>query len=485
MQDRFRMATLLALTAGVTGRTFAESASIPSASPTSWANVRDYGAVGDDKTDDTGAIQKAVDSKKGGVWLPKGRYRITKPVTIELDRLGPTSICGDGTATIVMAGPGPALHLIGTHEGTADPSTVKPNVWRNQRMPLIDGFEIMGDHAEAVGVRAERTMQAVFSRLVIRKALHGIHLVTRNRNAIISECHVYENRGVGVFMDGCDLHQINICNSHISYNGGGGVVLRKTSVRNLQIGTCDIEGNMDPNGPPTANVLIDSSTGQGLGNWDIREGAIVGCTIQHTGGAPDSANIRFIGRDGTPPLTVGRFTISDNVMSDVQVNIHLKNARGVTITGNTLWRAVQHSLLIENSSHIVVSANLLERNPAYRDFTTGSGVVLRDCQDCTLTGLHIHDTRQAGAGLVLERCKWCNITDNIVVDCDNAGVLMEDVEHVRMSDCIVRDTRKKAVDPIALRLTGGKGNMIVNNLLAGKAEVAPGTAHLAGNYDGR
>jgi len=449
------------------------------------ANVLTYGAKGDGVADDTDALQRAVDAKRRAVRLPKGRYRITRPIVVDLDRVGPMSIVGDGTATLVMAGPGPAIHLVGTHGGTADPKTVKPNVWQNQRTPLIDAIQIVGDHPQAVGIRAELTMQPVFSRLTIRKALHAIHLVTRNRNVIVSECHLYENRGVGVFMDQVDLHQINVANCHISYNGGGGIVVRDSSVRNLQIGTCDIEGNMSPDGPPTANILIDTRRGKRKGDVDVREGAIVGCTIQHTGKAPGSANVRFIGRNGGPPLSVGRFAIADNAMSDVCVNIHLQHARGVTITGNTLWRGFEHNLLVEGSSHILVGSNLFERNRIYRPLIAHNGVLFRDCTDCTLTGLHIHDTKQPGAGLILQRCQWCNVTNSLILDCDHAGVLMEDVEHVRLSDCIIRDSRPNAQNPIALRLTAGRGNMIVNNLIAGRTEIAPGTARAAGNYDGR
>ena len=461
------------------------SAAGPKPSARGTVDVRDYGAVGDGEADDTAALQRAIDAARGGIWLPRGRYRVTRPIKIELDRVGPTSIVGDGTATIVMAGAGPALHLIGTHGGTADPETVKPNVWANQRSPLVDAIEIVGAHPEAVGVRAEGTMQPIFTRLTIRKALHGIHLTRRNRNVIISECHLYENRGVGVYLEGVDLHQINIANCHISYNGGGGVVLRHSSVRNLQIGTCDIEWNMSADGPPTANVLIDTHKGKGLSNYDVREGAIVGCTIQHKGAVPGSANVRFIGRDEGAHLTVGRFAIADNAMSDVAVNIHLVNARGVTVTGNMLWRGFEHNLLVEGSSHILVASNMVERNPIYKPLTAHNGLRFRDCHDCTLTGLHIHETKQPGAGLVLERCKWCNITNSLIVDCDHAGVLLEDVEYVRLSDCIIRDARAKTAEPIAVRLTAGRGNMIVNNLLAGRTDVAPGSAHLAGNYDGR
>jgi hypothetical protein len=288
-----------------------------------------------------------------------------------------------------------------------------------------------------------------------------------------------------VYLEQVDLHQINVANCHISYNGGGGIVVRDSSVRNLQIGTCDIEANMSTDGPSTANVLIDTRRGRRKGDCDVREGAIVGCTIQHTGKAPNSANIRFVGREGDPPLSVGRFAIADNAMSDVAVNIHLKNARGVTITGNTLWRGFEHNMLVEGSVQILVASNLLERNRVYKPLTAHNGALFRDCRDCTVSLCHIHETKQPGAGLILERCRWCNVTDCQILDCDHAGLLMSDVEHVRVSGCIIRDTRAGVRDPIAICLTSGRANMIVNNLLAGRTAIAPGSGQVAGNSHGR
>ena len=75
------------------------------------------------------------------------------------------------------------------------------SVWRNQRTPVVVGLEIVGAHPEADGIEATGTMQLTVTRTVIRKVRHGIHLVKRNRNVVISDCHIYENRGVGIFYD--------------------------------------------------------------------------------------------------------------------------------------------------------------------------------------------------------------------------------------------------------------------------------------------
>jgi hypothetical protein len=448
------------------------------------ASVRDFGAVGDGKADDAGAFQRALDSGRGDLFVPRGTYRLGKTVVAELDRIGPLSITGSGTATIIMAGPGPAIKLIGTHEGTAAPSSVKENVWLHQRMPTVSGLEIVGAHPEACGIEATGTMKAIFSKLSIRKALHGIHLTTRNRNVIISDCHIYENHGIGIYLDDVDLHQINVGDSHVSYNAGGGVVQRAGNVRNLQIGNCDIEANMGQQTSATANLLIDATGGS------IGEIAVTGCTLQHTHSAPGSANIRIIG-EGAPRTYAegerrgGNVTITGNILSDVQTNIHLSKVRGVTIVGNTVWKGYEGDFLIEDSSDVAIGSNVLDRNPRYHygdGAAANRGVIFRNCEQVTVTGLNINNVRRKEAAVILEKCRDFTISGCVILDCDGCGILMDNVQNTVVSGCVVRDSREQA-DTAALVLRKGKDNLIVGNLLAGRLDIAAGSAKLANNLE--
>jgi hypothetical protein len=430
--------------------------------------VHDFGAVGDGKADDTAAIQAAVDARIGEVRLPRGTYRITRPIAIDLDEVGWTSLSGGGVARIVMAGAGPAVRFVGTHEGTASPRSVRPNVYARQRMPAVEGVEFVGAHERAGAIQATGTMKLTVTRVVVRECLHAIHLVERNRNVIVSDCHLYHNRGVGVYLDDVNLHQINVTGSHVSYNAGGGIVVRAGNVRNLQVSGCDIEGNMGPAGAPaTANILID---GRG-GDAGTAEVAIAGCTIQHTAAATGSANIRFVGADAKDRRW-GHLTIADNVLSDVQTNIDIEKARGAIITGNTMWQAVQHNLRVRDSSNVVVGPNLADRNPQYwRQDRAGEGLVFESCRDCTITGLHVNGVRQAGAGLILRNCRRMNVSNCTVLDCQTAGMLLADVSDSRVSGCLIRNDRAEAEAWRSLRAIGGRGNVIAGNVFGGPADI--------------
>lgn len=448
-------------------------------------DVNQFGAIGDGLADDTAAIQKAVDSKIGEIRFSRGTYRITKPIIIDLERIGPTSILADGPARIVMNGPGPALRFVGTHKGTASPDTFEDNVWKNQRSPMVDGLEIVGDHADARGIEASGTMQLTVTRVVIRKTLHGIHLVNRNRNVIISNCHIYENRGVGIFYDHVNLHQSNIIGCHVSYNNAGGIVIRGGDVRNVHIGTCDIEGNMGgPDSEPTANVLLDSTGGS------IGEITIVGCTIQHEHTAPNSANIRINGESTVRPFTeetrTGNITIADNVLSDVQVNVDLENTRGITITGNTIWKGYTHNMRVANCTSVVVSNNVFDRNPRYHYGDGGTarlGLLFSDSDGFTINGNHIQGVGDIDAAVHLRRCRRFNISQFTILDGGRCALLLEDVSDSIISGCLIRDDGEKREETHSIQVRGGSGNMVVNNLFGNRVSIQERSAHARDNFE--
>jgi hypothetical protein len=426
--------------------------------------------IGDGTTDDSAALQALLD-RGGLVTLSKGTYRITRPLVIDLDKTGFTAIDGGTVARVVMAGAGPAFKFVGTHAGTADPKTFQANVWEKQRMPAFTGVEIIGDHPEADAVEATGTMQLSITRVLIRHCRHGIHLTTRTRNIIISDSHIYENRGIGIYFDAVNLHQTNVTGCHVSYNDGGGIVVRAGEVRNLQVTGCDIESNQGTAGPPTANVLIDSTGGTNA------EVAVTGCTIQHNHNAPGSANIRVKGPSvkwpGTDELRDGHVTITGNVLSDVKVNVHLDHARGVVMTGNTCWTAYEHNLLVEDSASVVVGPNNFDRNPRYNREEkpdTANDLVFRRCSDCTLTGLHVTGVRAARAGVTLEACDRFNVSNLTILDCDGAGLLLNGVTNSRIGGCLIRDDRPGAAS-VSIRSLNGKDTTIADNALGRPTDI--------------
>lgn len=435
------------------------------------ADVRDHGAKGDGKTDDTDAVQKAVDAG-GEVRFGRGTFRLTRTIRVELAKTGVISLIGENVATIEMHGAGPAFLIQGSVRRSASPEDFEEGFWPQERMPVVRGLTFVGRHPESIGLRAVKTMQFTVTQCHFRHLLHGIQLSERNRNFIVSDTHIYNCRGIGLYVDHCDIHQLNVGNCHISYNGGGGIVGIGGAIRNLQIGNCDIEANVDPKTPPTANVLLDSRGGS------IGEVEITGCTLQHYPNVPGFANIRFIGHSTAVPFTPerrhGNLIITGNLLNDADVNLHLDGARGAVISGNSIHLGTTHDVLIENSSQIVFSHTVMDRHPRYNpDNPKGlkftQGIVFRNSDNCTLTGLRINGGK-AAAAIAIHGGERHLISNCSVANVEGVGILLEGVSHSLVTNNLLDAS---ATGPVALRLKGGSGNLVDRNLIRGGTEIDP------------
>lgn len=423
------------------------------------ASVRDFGAKGDGKTDDTQALQHALEKGDGQVSLPRGEYLITRPLVVPLEKFGTVSIAGQGgTPRVLMAGAGPAFHLVGTHKKSALPAHFVEGVWQHERMPTVRDLEIVGKHPQADGIRIEGAMQPTLHTVLIRRCRHGVHLPNRDRNVLISDCHIYDNSGIGIFLDRLNLHQINITGSHISYCKQGGIKVVGCEIRNLQICGNDIEYNFDTEAESSADILFDCREGT------VREGTIVGNTIQAKF-SKNGANIRMIGAKDHPNA-VGLFAISGNLIGSQETLIHLRAARGVTISGNCLYSGQHHAVHAEDSEHIVVGPNTVDHNPEYPGKSTDH-LRFERCRNVNLTGLVIQHTREPEkdeeASVVLKECQNASVTGCQILGARRRGVSIQGGAVVRVSDCTIRG--KKGNYQCAVEADGAAPVMVVNNFL--------------------
>ena len=430
--------------------------------------------------DSADALQQVIDESNGNLMLGRDSVvRITKPLVFDLSKHGAVAVKATGGVTIVMDGPGPALRFVGSHEGTASPKSFKPTTW-NERMPMVSGIEILGNHAEADGIELEQTVGVVVSGVSVRWCRHGIHLIKRNRNVVVSDCHVYENSGVGIYLNDVNLHQIIVGTSHISYNRQGGIVVRDGNVRNLQVTGCDIEGNMPDDETPTktANILIDVSGSPDTRAKSIAEIAITGCTIQHSANysrdrnktvAPGGANIRLAGKSIYP---IDSVTISGNVLSDTTTNIDIDHARDVAITGNNFFAPMPANLHVGNSKRVVVSSNTF--NP--RQFVRPGTITFEDCEDCVVANSTLHKFATDSGALILNRCSGFTLNGLNLSD-GGSGIVLRDTIDTTISSCRVTRTADGATD-ISID-SGSKNILLVGNAFSGTSDISAGAIAVA------
>jgi hypothetical protein len=430
------------------------------------SNLRAFGARGDGQADDTAALEHAIEQGDGRIRLPRGSYRITRTIEIDVAARGPVSIEGSGgTARIVMAAPGPALRLLGTHDGTGDPGTRSDSVRLQQRMPTISGLEITGEHPEADGIELVGTMQPILTSLLIHGVRHGIRLHKRNRNVLINHCHLYNNTGIGIFFDEVNLHQVNITGNHISYNRLGGIRLERSEVRNLQITGNDIEYNnhaehgTEPE--PTAEIYVDVSAA----GASVNEVTVASNTIQATP-SEGGANI-FIRDDQQQNLRPGLWTISGNIIGNQQNNIHLIGCRGMVISGNSIYSAANRNLLLEKCELVTIGNNNFRRHSP----SLGSGVRLVDSSDCILNACSwLDDSEQgqaSGASLLeLVRCQRISVGHCQLLDGVPLGIDVVDSSWVTIANCLLTDRRSPPLAQHLVRFRGrGEANLLNGNQL--------------------
>jgi parallel beta-helix repeat protein len=425
------------------------------------SNVRNFGARGDGRSDDTAALQHAVEQTGDGLLeFPRGDFRIARTIEIKLDDHGPLGLAGGGVGRVTMTGRGPAFRFVGTHTKNADPTSFAPGVWQKERLPLLQGLEIVGAHPEADGVEFLRVMQPTLIGLLIREVRHGVHLVERNRNLLLDSCHVYNCRGVGVFFDQVNLHQAIIHGCHISYCKGGGIKVQGGEIRNLHITGNDIEYNFDPAANESADVWIDGGEG------GVREGSIVSNTIQAKV-SPGGANVRFIGPADVNKVSM--WTVSGNHFSNQTVNVHLKNCRGMVLTGNSIALSQERNIVLEGSRYIVLGPHSLDHNPDYKQETT-DGIRLRDCDGCSLNGVLLEGVKagsdREGGALEVWNCRETSIVGCQVFEPKFRGIFVADSRNTRIADCTVTD-RGGGPMLAAIEVAGkSPGTLIRGNLVS-------------------
>lgn len=210
------------LTASVqTALTAASSALQPNANGlTDWYNVKKYGALGDGNTDDTVAIQAALNaaaSAGGGVvYLPAATYVISN-ITLDTN----VTLCGAGWATILQAKSGTTGYLI----ALTQPSTSRQVTIRDLALLTPYGGAAAGhillDNTGWAGGDPFDCMHRVLNVFSFNSGGDAFHFGSNTRALVVSGCSQYQATGFGFhFEGGCTDSFISHCNSGPSGNHG-------------------------------------------------------------------------------------------------------------------------------------------------------------------------------------------------------------------------------------------------------------------------
>ena len=235
-------------------------------------SVTRFGAVGDGVTDDTAAIQAAIDAAAGRpVLIPEGTYRVTSGLSYNTTGLGVVSglkLIGDGKFKTVLNNATGGV-LITCTSGTSNTDF--------QYDVLLENFSITNSTSSAntIGIHLIGVFQSAIRNVrIVDQASHGILMLST----------------VG---DATDCSQVDIELCDMTDNGGWGVIV-----------------NADPNAINSEisvkKCRVVSNTLGGIAYYStiqctIQDNAIaynggVGVVVSHAGG-PYSKNVRIINNE--------------------------------------------------------------------------------------------------------------------------------------------------------------------------------------------
>lgn len=308
-------------------------------------NVKDYGAEGDGTTDDTTAIQNAIDAAEtlagtvgsASVYFPGGAYLISSTLTVQQDCIELVGCGGGADSSLSGVGPGVGSVLVPSadfanntyvlnvsndsknrplagvrmrgfriHEDTELNNTVNGIYWKVYRGFMEDVFiEDMSGNGLVIqghGSPAWNTYESKFHNVHVRQCngSYGMGLLSNTADMHFTDCVIQGNDGVGLYVSGgASCHYVschmtgNLNNVHL--DGGGsrskfiGCKFETPDQHNVFLdatdsGMADIHFagcNINTHSQTADNTYDSFHVGRSSGGNTI-SGTMVGCTFQET-----------------------------------------------------------------------------------------------------------------------------------------------------------------------------------------------------------
>lgn len=359
----------------------------------------EFGAVGDDSTDDAAAIQAAVDAvtDNGIIWCPAGNYRISVPITlpvraqIDITFMGPRHAAGCQIS--------PTTGFVGDALFDIGDGTILVERW------TVDGISFRGRDGAGTelaisGVRIRRSAQwqiinSFFSSLEI-----GIEIpaATATSVGLIAHNVIGSNNVQGISADkvsdiriiGNDLQEgDNSLGSALAIRaidiarGGPRMLIANNKINDWAgagIVAAAFGSNTDGFGTISGNTI--ENTGDGISLAEDTGATIVSNTITRTGSG--GSGIDVLADD---------VSVVGNMISGHTDGINLGASRG-TIVGNTIRNVDAKGIDIAGATFMVVSGNRIYDDQGVP--TMDNGIIERlGADDNLIVGNHVTNSNTA------------------------------------------------------------------------------------------
>lgn len=368
------------------------------------ANARDFGAVGDGTTDDTAAIQAALDSAADRVFIPAGTYKITAALTAPSG----VEVYGEGAQSILKLFANSNVVLI---DGAS-------NVYLHDF--AIDGnsatYTSASNNAVFIEWRVTAGANVRLGKLYIHDiggaGVLGLAAVgTPSSGVQIEECRVENTGAHGIILQDY-ISDVSICNNTVKASGLGfadrpGITASRYG-KNVVVSNNICVGSASALGTSVHGISIDGTENatcignivSGWKGYGIEVGFVTNGTFQ--GNSITACTRASIALSGV------QSTASRNINVSVLGNVcNSGSGEGVYafVTGGT------GTVFHEN---IVVSGNVVNGS------TASSGIQMGFVNRLTISNNSVNSCFLSGA--YVDNCKDINIVGNTIINNNCAAI---------------------------------------------------------------
>lgn len=311
----------------------------------------DFDAVGDGTSDDTTALQNAINAAQSTgrpLFIPVGTYKTTTGLIV--------------TAPIYIFGAGPYKSIIRPTSGT-NGINISPAIL--SKGPTFENFGIAYSSPAASGDGINVTASsgevdgAYFRNLAITNAFNGIYFI-RAAYWTVDGCAITDSGQSGVFVENqnnIDAGDSTITNSiifnptvtgstnGIVWRGSGGLRISNNKINDVQTG---INIQMPSAGGNTGDILITGNSIEAVGLAGVQNGI----SLQRLGTTGTLHSVLMTGNQ------LNGWANSINVLLDA-TGPWITN---LTVLGNIIWGntgAASNGIIVNSVANFVVSDNAL------------------------------------------------------------------------------------------------------------------------------
>lgn len=337
-------------------------------------SVKDFGAVGDGTTDDTAAIQAAIDAVSatgGAVYVPSGAYLVSGLSITAVSAAGG----GLNTSRFRLFGDGHNSILKGS---SASPVlTVGDSAGSRVHDVELDGLQFHGAATAANGVKLSNASRVAIKNCRVYAATGAGVLLTDDSYGPhdINHCLIRDNGSHGIHVDDGTANNgnaLSVVQSVVNINGGSGIRIDSGSA--IMIAGNDIESNAD------SGIVLCAAGTRAVSGAQIAGNYFEG----HAAGTWKAAIVTLSGARGVV-ISSNQIKVSDNsgqlygiyAARSYAHTIHGNSIVGVSVTGTGVHFTDETHTAVSVADNYINALATFIRKPAAgftRLFASGGGI---------------------------------------------------------------------------------------------------------------